>query len=244
MNTTPTAQEQHPQFLDDQRQFFDELISLEWDSYENSQWDAVRRFEVDRLFDRVLPTRVLNIGCGCGFQDRLMAERAGVAEVVGMDYSTKSIERANAAYPHACVKRKVADIFELPAGDFDLAVSFQVIEHLRDAAGFLEACARQVRPGGWVAAATPNRRRISNRVLAMRGRPEAMADPQHFREYTVDELRDIGERAGLRFEASFGYGMSLILPRLNRQAIPQRFAPRWGYWLAPLADCFCIIFRR
>jgi len=240
----PVAQERHPQFLDDQRQYFDELISNEWNSYQNAQWDAVRRFEVDCLFDKVSPVRVINIGCGCGFQDKLIADKAGVLEVIGIDYSGKSIEQANTAYPHEKVTRIVADIFELSTGDFNLAVSFQVIEHLRDPAAYLRACARQVRPGGWVAVATPNRLRLSNRILRMRGLPETVADPQHFREYTLQEMCNIGGTVGLSYEGCFGYGLSLILPRLNRQVIPQHYAPQLGRLLPMLADCFCIIFRR
>src|SRR5262249_25274750 len=150
-------------------------------------WELARQFEVGQLFGHVAPRRVLDVGCGCGYHDVLMAERPGVEEVTGVDYSERSVEVANREYPHPRVRRRVDNVFEMSPGSYDLAVSFQVIEHLTDPVAFLRACARQVREGGWVAAATPNRRRLMNRLLALAGRTPVLADPQHFREYTGDE---------------------------------------------------------
>ncbi len=46
----PSTQEKYPEFLSDQRRFFDELITEEWNTYQNADWDRSRRFEVDCLF--------------------------------------------------------------------------------------------------------------------------------------------------------------------------------------------------
>jgi 2-polyprenyl-3-methyl-5-hydroxy-6-metoxy-1,4-benzoquinol methylase len=241
MSKKKTAQEKYPEFMDDQRQFFDELISDEWETYENPEWDKLRQFEVARLFEKVNPKRILDVGCGCGYHDLLMAQRNEVVEIVGVDYSPKSIETANRVYPHSKISRIAADIREFPAGQFDMAVSFQVIEHLRDAEEFINACAKQVKSGGWVAIATPNRRRMMNMLLQAVGRPATLADPQHFLEYSPEEMKRIGEKAGLKYHDSFGYGMSIYLPRLGRM-IPPSLGLRMGNWMTDYADCFCIIF--
>ncbi len=237
------AQERYPAFMEDQREFFDELITNEWESYLNPTWDAIRKFEVDRLFECVSPRRILDVGCGCGYHDLLLAEKPGVAEVIGIDYSKKSIETANRTYPHDKVTRYVADIFELQPSAFDMVVSFQVIEHIAESVAFLKACIQQVQSGGWVVTTTPNRNRLSNRFLSLFGKPPLLADSQHFREFTVSELIQISSRTGLRFEASFGYGMSLVLPKLNWPILPQKIALTMGYRIPSLADCFCVIFR-
>jgi len=237
------AQERYPAFLEDQREFFDELITNEWESYLNPAWDAIRKFEVDRLFERVSPRRILDVGCGCGYHDLLMAEKHGVERVVGIDYSEKSIETANRKYPHERVTRYVADIFELQPSTFDMVVSFQVIEHIAQPVAFLEACIQQVQSGGWVVTTTPNRNRLTNRFLSLFGRPQLLGDPQHFREFTVSELIQISSITGLRFETSFGYGMSLMLPKLHWPNLPQKIALALGYRIASLADCICVIFR-
>ena len=41
--SAPSTQEKYPEFLDDQRQFFDELITREWDTYQSPDWDRRRR---------------------------------------------------------------------------------------------------------------------------------------------------------------------------------------------------------
>jgi len=238
-----TTQERYSVLMEDQRKFFDELITNEWESYLNPAWDTIRKFEVDRIFERVSPRRILDVGCGCGYHDLLMAEKHGVERVVGIDYSKKSIETANRTYPHDKVTRYVADIFELQPSAFDMVVSFQVIEHIAEPVAFLKACIQQVQSGGWVVTATPNRNRLSNRFLSLFGKPPLLVDPQHFREFTVSELIQISFRIGLRFEASFGYGMSLVLPKLNWPILPQKIAFTLGYRITSLADCFCVIFR-
>jgi len=239
-----SANSRQSEFLEDQREIFDQLVTEEWDTYQDLNWNRSRQFEVDRLFAQVRPERVLDIGCGCGYHDLLMAVKPGVKNVLGIDYSEKSIETANRIYPHPAVKRQVADIFSFEQNGFDLAVSFQVIEHLIDAQTFLATNRELVRPGGWVAAVTPNRQRALNRIFALMGRPIRLSDPQHFREYTVDELRELGARVGLKFQGSFGYGMSIPIPLLRRSLIFAPWALRLGYGVPSLADCICAIFRR
>lgn len=238
----------HPDtvFHEDQREFFDRLITQEWETYLNPVWDLSREFEVDRLFEGISPKRVLDVGCGCGYHDLLMSDKPGVAEVLGIDYSEKSIETANRVYAHPKVKRIVADIRDdaWTHGDFDLAASFQVIEHLVDARGFLESCARRVRPGGWVALATPNRKRLLNRLVGIFGVKPLLEDYQHCAEYTPAEMRQIGESVGLQFEGWFGYDLSLTIPKLGWNPIPRKRGIALGYRLPKIANRFCMTFRK
>lgn len=233
-------------FAEDQRAFFDELITKGWDTYLDPLWDASRRFEVEKLLERISPQRIIDVGCGCGYHDVLMADAAGVMEVFALDYSEKSIETANRVYPHPKVTRIVGDVRDDgEAGDgFDLAVSFQVIEHLVDAAGFLGHCAARVRPGGWVAAATPNRRRLFNRMIGLLGVKARLADTQHYTEFTPDELASVGRAEGLEVVGWFGYGLSLTVPKLGWNLVPRRGGIRLGYRLPSASDVFCIIFQK
>jgi SAM-dependent methyltransferase len=227
----------------DQRSFFDELITGSWESYHDPLWDETRRLEVAELFARVSPRTVLDVGCGCGFHDILMAEQEGVDHVDGIDYSGRSVEVAQREYPHPRVHRRVADVFAESAVGYDLVVSFQVIEHLRDQIGFLRACARLVRSRGWIAVATPNRLRLDNRVrLACRRQP-VLVDPMHFRELSHEELRALGCAADLEPVDSFGHGLSLTLPRLNRQIVPPRRGVRLGRRVPRIANQMCALFR-
>lgn len=240
----PSTQEKYPRYQKDQRQFFNELITNEWETYQNPAWDRTRRFEVNRLFRMVAPKKILDVGCGCGFHDRLMADQSGVQLVIGIDYSEKSIEAANQAYPHIKVQRKVEDIFSMADGEHDLVVSFQVIEHLPDAKIFLQACLRQVAPGGHLAVVTPNRLRLSNRLRVVAGAEPKMGDPQHFREFVPSELRAMGEELGLQYVGGFAYGMTVGIPRTGLNLFPAAAGMHMGRLFPALADCFCVVFRR
>ena len=237
------TQGRHQDYLDDQREFFDELVTRDWHAYSSAAWDRSRRFEVARLFSRVSPKTVLDVGCGCGFHDVEIAQMPGVERVFAIDYSPKSIDVANREYPHPNVERRVGDVFELEPAQFDLAVSFQVIEHLRNPVDFLSACRRQVRPGGWVAIATPNRDRIQNRYRGLRGREPEMIDPQHYREFNRAELQELGRTVGLRPAGSFGYGLTLLIPRTARPLLPSRVGLSAGALLPGCADVICQIFQ-
>src|SRR5215211_943037 len=93
-------------YREDQRAFFDQLVSESWDAYQDPLWDRTRRLEIDALFGVVAPRRILDVGCGCGFHDLLMAERPGVEHVDGIDYSPRSVEVAEREYPHPRVRRR------------------------------------------------------------------------------------------------------------------------------------------
>jgi 2-polyprenyl-3-methyl-5-hydroxy-6-metoxy-1,4-benzoquinol methylase len=245
VSKAPSAQEKYPTFLDDQRQFFDELITEEWTTYQSVDWDRRRRLEVDSLFRLVSPRRVLDVGCGCGFHDVLMAEKPGVDSVIGIDYSPKSIETATRFYAHPKVSRRVEDIATMSTREeFDLVTSFQVIEHLTDPAQFLRNCAGQVARGGWVAAVTPNRLRLSNRLRLLTGGHARLGDPQHFKEYIVSDLVASGRTAGLEYIGSFGYGLTLNIPRAGVSLLPSFVNLHLGRFLASAADCFGVVYRR
>jgi SAM-dependent methyltransferase len=233
--------ERHPHYLADQRRFFDELITEDWHTYESADWDHVRRFEVMRLFERVRPATVLDVGCGCGFHDPVMAAHDFVREVDAIDYSARSIARAEETYPHSKVRRWVADFLEMPARKpYDLIVSFQVFEHLDRPDCYFEAAARHLAETGRLAIFTPNRRRLDNVLRLLRGQKPLLCDPMHFREYTVGEVGSLARRAGFRPAGSFGIGLDA--PSLAGLGIARRTA--MGYWLPAVASGICVILER
>jgi 2-polyprenyl-3-methyl-5-hydroxy-6-metoxy-1,4-benzoquinol methylase len=239
-----SVQSRYPTALDDQRQFFDELITEDWESYKSDAWDFSRRYEIERLFRHMRPATILDVGCGCGFHDAEMAKFDFVTRVEGIDYSSQSIKRANEAYPHPKVTRRVADLAtDDPGPVFDLVVSFQVLEHLREPDVYFKFCLRSCRPGGLIAIATPNVDRLDNRIRRWRGEPPALIDPQHFHEYSRAELLALGRRYGLIRRDFFGVGLhSLIYPRLTPQ--PYTRSAKWGTRLPALATVLVVVFEK
>ncbi len=94
----------------------------------------------------------------------------------------------------------------VPAADsgFDLIIFSEVVEHLQvPAAAALVALKGLLNPGGVILLQTPNAAEVMNRVALLWGRNPYQRlrltplNPGHFREYTLDELADDAEAAGL-----------------------------------------------
>lgn len=237
-----SVHDRYRRFRHDQREFFDALITEEWASYISAEWDQTRRHEVACLFEKTEPASILDIGCGCGFHDQEMASYPFVAEIEAFDYSLKSVEQADKAYPHPKVTRWVGDFArDAPRRRYDLVVSFQVFEHLSEPVRYLEYCRAAVAPGGAIAVFTPNRLRLRNRLRMRDGLEPEVLDPQHYKEYTASEIFELGRQIGLLPQTYFGYGIggNSLVDRLSN-----RFRLRLGRALYPLASGLCVILRR
>jgi SAM-dependent methyltransferase len=140
---------------------------------------------------------VLDAGCGPG----LVAEaflKAG-HRVQGVDLSGEMIRRARERCARFGDRARFeqGSLFEMaPRVPFDAAVSRFVLHHAQDAAGFLRAQARQVRPGGVVAASDHS---TDPDPIAARWHHEieCARDRTHSRNLTSGELVDALGQAGL-----------------------------------------------
>jgi len=110
---------------------------------------------------RLAGKRVLDVGCGGGILAESMAQRG--AEVLGIDLSTKPLRVAQLHAMESGVAglryREVAAealADEMPAS-FDVVTCMEMLEHVPQPASVVQACARLVRPGGWVFFSTINR---------------------------------------------------------------------------------------
>jgi 2-polyprenyl-3-methyl-5-hydroxy-6-metoxy-1,4-benzoquinol methylase len=98
---------------------------------------------------------VLDAGCGTGYGSALLASRA--RRVCAIDLSNEAIEYCRRQYAAPNLEFLQMDVTQLPfRHTFDVAVSFQVIEHLPDPDAFLRTLKHAVHPGGSIVLATPN----------------------------------------------------------------------------------------
>lgn len=105
--------------------------------------------------------RVVDVGCGGGILSDAMA-RCG-ADVLGIDMSGKAlgvaqlhaleVQTAGVTYREVNAEA-LAD--ELP-GQFDLVTCMEMLEHVPNPASVVRACAKLVKPDGWVFFSTINR---------------------------------------------------------------------------------------
>jgi len=110
---------------------------------------------------RLARKRVLDVGCGGGILAESMALRG--ADVLGIDLSVKPLRVAQLHALESCIEglqyREVAAeamAAEAPAS-FDVVTCMEMLEHVPEPASVVQACARLVKPGGWVFFSTLNR---------------------------------------------------------------------------------------
>lgn len=124
---------------------------------------------------------VLDLGCGVGDYTKALHEYAG--SVIGMDLSVSAAQKK-----YSGIDFRAHDLnTPLPFADasFDMLVSINLIEHLRDEKQFLSECARVLRPGGKIALTTANLDFILH---------DWFYDKTHVHEWTLNQFRIIMEQ--------------------------------------------------
>ncbi len=105
--------------------------------------------------------RVLDVGCGGGILADAMARRG--ADVLGIDLAGKALKVAQLHALEAGTSgvryREVAveALAQEAPGSFDVVTCMEMLEHVPQPASVVDACARLVKPGGWVFFSTINR---------------------------------------------------------------------------------------
>jgi SAM-dependent methyltransferase len=101
---------------------------------------------------------VLDVGCGTGHGTALLAQKA--RSVLGIDYHDGALVYAREHFGRPNIEYRQADATRLDlAQQFDVVVSFQVIEHLRDVDDFVRRVYRALKPGGTALIITPNEKK-------------------------------------------------------------------------------------
>lgn len=167
------------------------------------RWVPAPRFVLRR--DRVLPQiatrspgKVIEVGCGSGALLRELARRGH--DCVGIETSADAREVAG----------QLLDEFQrariLAAGEsgwdeqFDLLMSFEVLEHIEDDAAALREWVRWLKPGGTAILSVPAH-------MAMWSPRDAWAG--HYRRYAKDQFVELATAAGLVVERTECLGFPL-----------------------------------
>lgn len=105
--------------------------------------------------------KVLDVGCGGGILADAMARKG--AEVIGIDLATKALRVARLHALEAQTPRvqyreiSVEALADESPASFDTVTCMEMLEHVPDPQSVVAACARLVKPGGWVFFSTINR---------------------------------------------------------------------------------------
>lgn len=137
--------------------------------------------------------RVLDVGCGAGSLDLILAERCR-AEVVGIEPDSKraDLARSRGVEVHTgyLTRQIVSEI-----GRFDVVLLTDVIEHLPNPQGMLLLAREALRPDGAVVVSVPNVAHWSVRLCLLRGRFQylewGIMDATHLRWFTADSIKSL-----------------------------------------------------
>lgn len=125
---------------------------------------------------------VLDMGCGSGTGTFLLSKAA--KSIVGIDSDAQSVSKATAKSEGRNLSFRTVDILDFDANpSFDVVVSLQVIEHMKERQAYLSKVIKSLKPGGVAVLSTPNRITQSYNE-----------NPYHFREYSAQELKKLLEK--------------------------------------------------
>jgi 2-polyprenyl-6-hydroxyphenyl methylase / 3-demethylubiquinone-9 3-methyltransferase len=155
-------------------QKFSELAHRWWDPHAEfkplHELNPVRLGWID-AHAHLAGKRVLDIGCGGGILSESMAGLG--AQVKGIDLSSEALGVADL---HSLESGVTVEYEEIAAealaarepAQYDVVTCMEMLEHVPDPAGIVEACATLVKPGGWVFFSTLNRN-VKSYLLAVVG---------------------------------------------------------------------------
>lgn len=158
------------------------------------------------------PQIFIDIGCGSGWLVGSAQSRG--MEATGLDISKAVIERAQALYPEATFKQAELGRDPLPVepATFDIASSFEVIEHLLDPAALISAMRDVLRTGGHAAITTPYHGVAKNIAIALKGFDKHYAvTGDHIRFFSDRALRSLLESNGFRVVETKHFGRAPLI---------------------------------
>jgi ubiquinone/menaquinone biosynthesis C-methylase UbiE len=131
--------------------------------------------------------KVLDIACGTGFGSELLI-KCGAKAVYAADISQEALQEASERlrlYGNKAVAQ-FEDGTKLSFQDdfFDAVVSFETIEHIKEAETFIQELHRVLKPEGALFISTPN-------ALVTKPINGIPTNPFHVREYTPEEFKEI-----------------------------------------------------
>lgn len=153
----------------------------------------IQRYAYARRF--VVGKKVLDVACGTGYGCPLLLKH-GAESYTGIDLDPEAISLAMSRYlKYHRAKFIQADAQEddiLENESYDVIVSFETIEHIKQYDKFLKKLYASLKPGGDLLISSPNRR-ISNPTGSLQSKPNW---DHHEQEWTLREFKHLLKRHG------------------------------------------------
>lgn len=165
--------------------------------------------------------RVLDVGCGGGILSEALARQG--ADVLGIDVVERNIgiAREHGRSLEAGPTYRLLPVEHLAAsGDkFDVVFNMEVVEHVADLDGFMQACNALVRPGGAMFVATINRNVLAWLVAVLGAEYVLRWLPYGTHRYSMlrkpEEIVERLTRDGLCIEKRAGVAVNPLTRRMS-----------------------------
>lgn len=163
--------------------------------------------------NNVANKKVLDFGCGSGYGTALISQHC--KEIIGIDISNEAVEYAKSKYSSSNLSFLSIDSVEtcpLPFNDneFEVILSFQVIEHIDNTTAFLKEINRVLKPGGEAIIVTPDR---STRLFSF----QKPWNIWHVKEFSKDSLsKELGSIFNETNILKMGAPYSILSSELKR----------------------------
>ena len=120
---------------------------------------------------------VLDAACGSGYGSDILL-KSGAKKIVGIDNSSEAIEYCEKNYKNENLEFKKMDCEKITLNtDFDVVVSFETIEHLKNQDNFLSQIKNTLKNDGVFIVSTPNTDNYPSN------------NPFHYKEFTESEFK-------------------------------------------------------
>ncbi len=196
---------------------FDERLVLDDNSKEYIIYDEhIVRYELAKRF--VKDKNVLEIASGSGYGAKILAE-AGAAKVTAIDIDEKAQIAAKKKYPDQIIEFITGNAENINKEDnfFDILISFETIEHLKNYEHFLSEAERVLKPDGIAIISTPNREISKGK------------NPFHIKEFNYDEFRaELKKYFRFCHILNQGNGIASFITTREDKGIEQKDSPEKG----------------
>lgn len=168
-------------------------------------------FKVEELIYKYIKkdSLVLDVGCGTGIRTSKLKQKT--KRITGLDLKNFVKEKYKSDF-----KLVLGDGTKIPFRDkhFDFVTCWDVIEHVEKDELLLREIHRVLKPGGLLLMSTPNRDRLSNRIIRifkdikypyyLGTNMDWEGDVWHLREYREEELEKMATKIGYEVVAKEG----------------------------------------
>jgi SAM-dependent methyltransferase len=205
------------------------ILSAEWNAIRFSKWmsaEAIHEFEANHgagshasahvqhvlRLQKLGVRRLLDFGCGFG----AFIEICGL---FGLD--AQGVDRSSARQSGASVR--VHPELDDVSGTFDAITMFEVLEHLDDPLGMLEALKKRLKPGGFMVIEVPD----TTGVTAIRSREDyyRVHPLDHINAFTPQSLAAMMARAGFQPLIRIPAFVTTSLKRVAKDILKEHLKP-------------------